>query len=174
MGRRSKADLFDLTDRILELYTRDKLTIREIADQLQTEGFEISREAVRRSVKDSKALAGEMRKSIDEARVMMDAVRDNPNTDIAEAVVTRFAGLLLQESQQIDALEFEDPGDAILAAGRLANAQAKLGSVRLKYQSGFEAAKRAVIAAMKKELQTAPDLLDRLAVVVNNLAPEDK
>jgi len=172
MGRRSKADLFDLVDRILELYTRDKLTIREIADQLQGEGFDISREAVRRSLKDSKEIAADMRTSIEEARVMMDAVRDNPNTDLAEAMVTRFSGLLFRESQAIDSLDFNDPGDAILAAGRLANAQAKLGSVRMKYRSGFEAAKRAVIEALKADLATDADLAERLAERVAALSPE--
>lgn len=172
MGRRSKADLFDLVDRILELYTRDKLTIREIADQLQGEGFDISREAVRRSLKDSKEIAADMRTSIEEARVMMDAVKDNPNTDLAEAMVTRFSGLLFRESQAIDSLDFVDPGDAILAAGRLANAQAKLGSLRMKYRSGYEAAKRAVIEALKVDLASDPDLALRLADRVAALAPE--
>ncbi len=171
MGRRSKADLLDLTDRILELYTRDKLTMREIADQLQVEGYEISREAVRRSIKDSKELAADMRKSIEEARVMIDAVRDNPNTDLTEAVVTRFAGLLLRDSQEMDELNM-DPGDAILAAGRLANAQAKLGSVRLKFQNGYEAAKKDVIAKLKRDLAADPDLAARLVALVSSLSPE--
>jgi len=174
VGRRAKADLMDLVDRILELYTRDKLTIEEIAEKLRGEGFDISREAIRRSLKSSKDLAKDLNNTIAEARVMIDAVRANPNTDIAEAVVTRFGGLLLRESQQIDALEFEDPGKAILAAGRLAVAQTKLASVRLKYQSGYEAAKKAVITMLKAELATDPDLAGRLAAIVTGLEPEEK
>ena len=170
MGRRSKADLFDVVDRILELYTRDKLTIQQIADRLQAEGVDMSRGAVQRSLKTSKEIAAELRNTMEEARVMMDAVRDNPNTDIAEAVVTRFAGLLLTEAKEIDSLEFDDPGDAILAAGRLANAQAKLGSVRMKYQNGFEAAKKAVLEALKRELRANnPDILERLTMLVGGL-----
>jgi predicted DNA-binding protein YlxM (UPF0122 family) len=172
MGRRSKADLYDLVDRILELYTRDKLSIKDIAAQLQHEGYDISREAVRRSLKSSKELAADLTKTIEETRVMMDVVRANPNTDIAEAVVTRFAGLLLRESQAIDEMQFDEPGDAILAAGRLATAQAKLASVRLKYQAGFEAAKKAVLESLKIELASDPDLANRLAAVVANLEPE--
>jgi microcystin degradation protein MlrC len=174
MGRRSKADLLDLVDRILVLYTRDKLTINQIAEQLQSEGIDISREAVRRSLKSSKEIAADLQKTTEEARVMIDVVRNNPNTDIAEAVTTRFAGLLLRESQNIDALEFEDPGEAILAAGRLANAQARLASVRLKYQAGFDAAKKAVLDALKIELAADPDLANRLAAVVTGLEPEVK
>jgi len=174
MGRRSKADLLDLVDRILELYTRDHLTIKEIAKQLQDEGIDISREAVRRSLKSSREIAADLVKTTEEARVMIDVVRNNPNTDIAEAVTTRFAGLLLRESQNIDALEFDDPSEAILAAGRLANAQAKLASVRLKYQAGYEAAKKAVLDALKVELASDQDLASRLAAVVADLKPEGK
>lgn len=174
MGRRSKADLYDLVDRILELYTKDKLNIREIEAKLQGEGYEISREAIRRSLKSSKEIAADLQATIAEARVMIDTVRANPNTDVAEAVVTRLGGLLLRESQNIDALEFEDPGEAVLAAGRLANAQAKLASVRMKYQDGFEAAKRAVIDALKVELSADSELAAKLATVVMGLAPEGK
>lgn len=170
MGRRSKADLYDVVDRILSLYTREKLTIVQISEKLQAEGLDISREAVRRSLKGSKELAAELRNTMEEARVMMDAVRDNPNTDIAEAVVTRLGGLLLRETQELDSLEFDDPGEAVLAAGRLANAQAKLGSVRLRYQSGFEAAKKAVMDALRRELKNEhPDILERLTMIVGGL-----
>lgn len=174
MGRRSKADLYDVVDRILELYTRDKLTIREISEQLKDEGFDMSREAVRRSLKTSKEIAADLTKSIEEARVMMDVVRANPNTDIAEAVVTRLGGLLLRDTQAVDELEFEDASAMILGASRLASAQAKLGSVRMKYQDGFEAAKKAVLSALKQELKSDPDLTERLAEVVARLSPEER
>ena len=172
MGRRSKADLYDVVDLILELYTRDKLNIREIASRLHSEGIDISREAVRRSLKTSKEIASDLTKTIEEARVMIDVVRSNPNTDVAEAVVTRLGGLLFRETQAIDSMEFDNPGEAILAAGRLANAQAKLAGVRMKYQTGFEAAKRAVIDALKVELAADPELSTRLAQVIAGLSPE--
>ena len=59
-------------------------------------------------------------------------------------------------------------------AHRLANAQAKLAGVRMKYQTGFEAAKRAVIDALKIELAADPALAEQLAGVVAGLAPEER
>jgi hypothetical protein len=101
---------------------------------------------------------------------MMEAVKDNPNTDIAEAMVTRFAGLMLREVQELDGVEFEDSSEAALAIGRIANAQAKLGTVRMKYQSGFEAAKKAVLTALQRELKANhPDVLERLTMLVGAL-----
>lgn len=168
MGRRSKADIYDVVDRILILYARDKMTIQEIADKLQGEGIDIGREAVRRSLKTSKDIAADLRRTMEEARVMIDVVRDNPNTDIEEAVTTRFAGLLLREMQEIDEIQFDDPGEAALAIGRIANAKAKLGSVRMKYQNGFEAAKKSIMDTLRRELKAEhPDILERLVMLVS-------
>ncbi len=174
MGRRSKADLYDLVDRILLLYTREKMNIREIADKLNEEGIDISREAVRRSLKSSRELATDMRRSLEEARVMMDEVRNNPNTDIAEAVVTRIGGLLLRETQNIEALEFDDPNTLVLSAARLAQAQTKIGTLKMKYRNGYEDAKADIMRDLKTELAADPDLYSRLAEKIQALAPQEK
>jgi hypothetical protein len=174
MGRRSKADLYDVVGRILDMHGNDKLSIQQISDILKSEGLDMSRESVRRSLKGSKELAADMRKATEEARIMIDSVRDSANTDIAEAVVTRFGGLLLREAQNIDALEFDDPGKAVQAAGRLADAQVKLGKLRLQFQDGFEAAKKAVLAALRMELKEHPDILERLTMLVGGLEADEK
>lgn len=168
MGRRSKIELQNLTERVVRLYQEGK-TIVEIADILKTEGYDTSREGVRRAVRSAKDLAVDLKKATEEARVMMDAVRSSPNTDLAEAVLTRFASLLLQESSAIEELGSDDPMVYIDAISKVANAQAKLGTVRMKYQSGFEAAKQAVLEALKTELKNHPDILERLETIVTGL-----
>jgi len=173
MGRRSKADLFDLVDRILRLHSVEKLTIQEITDQLKNEGIDISREAVRRSLKTSRELAANMRRSLDEARVMMDEVRNNPNTDIAEALVTHIGGMLLRESQELDELTFEDSGELVLAASRIAQSQVKIGGMRLKYRSGFEDAKKEILSDLKADLAGDPELYERLAEKVRARTPKE-
>ena len=172
MGRRSKSDLYDLTDRILLLYTRDKLTIQEIADKLQSENYAISRESVRRSLKNTKEIAADIRKYTDEARAVMEVVRDNPNTDLMEAITTRYAGLMMREVQEIDEVNLEDPSEASLVIGRLANAQAKLGNLRMKYRNGFDDAKKEVMEALKTELTNHPDILKKLSDIVGSLEPK--
>ncbi len=174
MGRRSKADLYDVVDRILELYTKDKLTIKEIADQLKRDGIDMSREAVRRSIKNTREAASELKKSIEEARVMMDAARDNPNTDLPELITTKLGCLLWREAQEIDAIEFDDPAALVAAAGRLADSQVKIGRLKMQYQSGFEAAKKTVLSRLKEELKSAPDIVERIAAIVNGIEPEVK
>ncbi len=170
MGRRSKSDLFDLTERILELYTKQKLTIKEIEGQLQNEGYNISRESVRRSLKNSKEIAKELQKNIEEARVIMESVKNNPNTDIMEAAVTRIGGLFLKESMQIESLIIKDPFKFAQAAAQLAGAQAKLTATRMQYKDGFEEAKKAVVSALKNELAAHhPELFERLCAIVDEV-----
>lgn len=168
MGRRSKIELQNLTERVVRLYQEGN-TITQIAEILKTEGYETSREGVRRAVRSAKELAVELKKATEEARVMMDAVRSGPNTDLAEAVLTRFASLLLQESSSIEELSSDDPLVYIDAISKVANAQSKLGSVRMKYQNGFEAAKHAVLQALRDELKNYPDLLEKLETIVTGL-----
>lgn len=168
MGRRSKIELQSLTERVVRLYQEGK-TIVQIAEILRAEGYDTSREGVRRAVKNARELAMDLKRATEEARVMMDAVRNSPNTDLAEAVLTRFASLLLQESSAIEELGSEDPLAYIDAISKVANAQAKLGTVRMKYQSGFEAAKQAVLEALKTELKNHPDILERLETIVTGL-----
>ena len=57
MGRRSKADLMGIIERIVEMYESDKKSVQEIEDVLREEGYDISREAIRRSLKTSKSVA---------------------------------------------------------------------------------------------------------------------
>jgi signal recognition particle subunit SEC65 len=174
MGRRSKPELFDLTERILKMHSVDKLNIEEIAEALKDEGFEISRESVRRSLKSSKELAADIKKCNDEARVIMDTVRENPDTDLMEAIIARVGGMLYSEVSSLDAIQFENPVDTMNAIGTMANAKAKMAGLRLKYNKGFGDAKAAVIKALKAELNDHPDLLERLTMIVGGLAVEEK
>jgi chromosome segregation and condensation protein ScpB len=170
MGRRSKADLQNLIERILMMHDAEKLTHKQIAEILQSEGINISREAIRRAYKSATEQAGDLRAVSEEARQLMDAYRSSPNTDIAEAVLAKFTGLMYRELQGIESIEFESPEEAALAIGRMANAQARIGSVRMKFTNGFDAAKKAVVDALQKELKAHhPDLLDKLTTIVASL-----
>lgn len=170
MGQRSKVDLNDLLDRVIEMHDKEKLTHAQIADILKAEGYSLSRESIRRAYKTATEHAKDLRIVAEEARILLDEYKAGPNTDMAEAVLLKFTGLMYNELQEIESIEFTDPGEAVLAIGRLANAQAKLGSVRMKYQNGFDAARKAVLDALKRELKSEhPDILDRLTMIVGGL-----
>lgn len=167
MGRRSKAELLDLIERIVEMHERNHMTIKEIEAQLRDEGIDISREAIRRSLKSSQNVAAQYKKAASEARVLIDTVRDNPNTDVVEVTTNLLTKQLFDFVQSIDDLQFENPNELILAINRLSSAQVRISKQRLNYQNGYNQAKNDVLQQLKKELQNHPEILAKLTMIVS-------
>ena len=166
MGRRSKAEMMGLLERIFEMSSRDKLTIEQITNELQADGYDISRGAIQRSLKSSKEVAKLYQDTLTETKVLIDAVRENPNTDVIEVTSALMSGKLFEFVKGIDELEFKDAEGVSTAISRMAESQTKIARLRLTYQKGADAAKKAVLAALQAELKNHPDLLDRLTTIV--------
>jgi len=169
MGRRSKVDLLGLVERILELYNKEGKTIQEIEEILRSEGYDISRESIRRKLKSTKDIAELYRKSMEEAKVLIDAVRENPNTDVVEVTTSLLAHNLMNFSKEIDSIDFDDPLKFIEAVRKLSDAQVKVAKLRLDYQKGFEAAKKEIIDALSRELNKMPDIREKLIVMIDRI-----
>ncbi len=169
MGRRSKVDLLGLVERILELYNKEGKTIQEIEETLRSEGYDISRESIRRKLKSTKDIAELYKKSMEEAKVLIDAVRENPNTDVIEVTTSLLAHNLMNFSKEIDSIDFDDPLKFIEAVRKLSDAQVKVAKLRLDYQKGFEAAKKEIIDALSRELNKMPDIREKLIVMIDRI-----
>jgi len=73
MGRRSKAELLDLVQRIVDMHDRDKLTFEQIADKLQEDGHDISRESARRCYAQAERKAEKYKLAAESAKSIIDA-----------------------------------------------------------------------------------------------------
>jgi hypothetical protein len=173
MSRRSKVDLYGLLDRVIYLYEQEKKSIAEIEQILRAEGYDISRESIRRKIKSSREIAEVYRKSLEEAKVLIDAVRSNPNTDVIEVTSSLLAHKLFEFSKTVDELDFQSAEEFIRAVQRLADAQVKVARLRLDYQKGFEAAKKEIIQALSLELAKEPELLRKLKEIINNVKAQE-
>jgi len=173
MSRRSKVDLYGLLDRVIYLYEQEKKSIAEIEQILRAEGYDISRESIRRKIKSSREIAEVYRKSLEEAKVLIDAVRSNPNTDVIEVTSSLLAHKLFEFSKTIEELDFQNAEEFIRAVQRLADAQVKVARLRLDYQKGFEAAKKEIIQALSLELAKEPELLRKLKEIINNVKVQE-
>jgi hypothetical protein len=173
MSRRSKVDLYGLLDRVIYLYEQEKRSIAEIEQILRAEGYDISRESIRRKIKSSREIAEVYRKSLEEAKVLIDAVRSNPNTDVIEVTSSLLAHKLFEFSKTIEELDFQSAEEFIKAVQRLADAQVKVARLRLDYQKGFEAAKKEIIQALSVELAKEPELLRKLKDIINNVKAQE-
>ena len=57
MGRRSKAKMYDLVNRIIYLYEKEKMKIKDIESLLKSEGYDISKSSIHRTIKTNQELA---------------------------------------------------------------------------------------------------------------------
>ena len=171
MGRRSKVDIYGLVERVLKLYDEGK-TLREIEGILREEGYDISRESIRRKVKSAKEIAAIYKKSLEEAKILLEAVKDNPNTDVVEVTNSLLAHKLFEFAKSIEELNFNNPNEFVLAVRQLSDAQVKVAKLRLDYQKGFEAAKREIMEAVSRELERHPELKSKLIEIISSIEAE--
>lgn len=162
-----------IIERIVQMYEEDKMTIKDIETTLQEEGFDISREAIRRSLKTSKSVATQYKKAATEAKVLIDTVRDNPNTDVVEITTNLMTKQIFDFVQSIDEVTFENPNELILAINRLSSAQTRIARQRLTYQNGYNKAKADILSRLQNELKQYPEILGKLTLIVSALETKD-
>lgn len=170
MSRRSKVELYGLVERVVKLWEEGK-TLQEIESILRSEGYDISREAIRRKLKSVKEVAEVYRKSVEEAKVLLEEVRNNPNTDVVEVVNSLLAHHLMNFIKSIESIDFDDPMKFIEAVRKLSDAQVRVARLRLDYQRGFEAAKKEILEAVSQELSKHPELKQKLIAIIDRIEP---
>lgn len=160
---RSKIELQGLVERVLHMYSTEKLSLNEITAILKTEGFDISRAGIHRSIKSAQQSADDLSRAAAEAQVLLDRVRDNPGTDLMEVALQLLASKMMATVQNVDSLDFDDPGDLIESLSSLARAQTAVGRLRMEFDSGVKSAKIAVERELTSILENEfPELLARL------------
>jgi hypothetical protein len=170
--RRSKAELYGIVERIVQLFHGDRLKIDEITETLNAEGYEIGRSSVHRTLQDD-ASAGEMYARIRaEAAGVLESVRSDPNLDVTEAAGQFAAALLLKEVSGLQSLQFDDHEKLVLAISRMMRAQTGLGRLKMEYSKGFEAARNRILSELAEHLRSDPATLARLRAVVEAMEPE--
>ena len=95
MGRRSKADIYNLGGEIVELHDKEKLSHEEISKKIQEDkGLDISREASRRAYNSSKLKAEKYVIAAESSKMILDSVKDGTNTDLVEDTINFILNLI--------------------------------------------------------------------------------
>ncbi|TNI52955.1 hypothetical protein CF126_19585 [Aeromonas dhakensis] len=152
MARRSKVDLYGLLERIIEMFEREKMPIRDIELVLREEGFDISRAAIQRSLKKNEEVALNYKRALDESRMLLQEIQDNPGTDILELTQQMLGQKLSEYVRSIDELEFKNAGELIESVASISRAQVNVGRLKMEFQAGVKAAKKALEAELKRIL----------------------
>lgn len=174
MGRKSKAELLGLVERITRLYKKGT-TCKQIEAILREDGIDISREAVRRTVKTAAEAAKDYNLAYEEAKAITEAIKNNPGTEVIEAINAVIATKFLSEIKNIDGIELKSVNDISKLVTAVANSQTKLAAERLKYNKGYESAKADFIAELNKELKDQhPDVLKTILEIVKNMKAKEE
>ena len=136
MGRRKKAEVYQIIEKIGKLYLEGK-TVRQIAKILQDEGYEISKTAVWNAVRDYKKVAQEYKKAYEEAKALIDVVRETPNTDVLESATSLLAKKILDATLAIDQIK-GSPHRLIDSLYKLSSSHTRIAGLRLKFIKEIE------------------------------------
>jgi hypothetical protein len=174
MGQKSKADQYGLKELIAEKWDGGKKTIVYVTDEvnewLKENGYKItvSREAVRHAIRDYEDEIADVRKGVEISRAMAEVFKDHPGTEQSEAMLMYLSQLVTRELRNIDSINFEDPTEMILAASKLATAQAKLSQYRTQAVKALDKAKEKIKAELRQAVQHDGELLERLCTIVDD------
>jgi len=130
MPRRKKAQLYDLIARIVHYYENEGKSFKEIESILRAEGYDISKSAIHRAYKSYAETAEEFKKIYEETKALIDTLKENPATDVVEAIATILANRVFKFVKDIEAMDFETPEELILAVQRLSKTLSDLQKIR--------------------------------------------
>lgn len=173
MSKKSKAKLLGLVERIVRMYNDDHDTCESIEQKLRAEGYDISREAIRRTVKTNKDIAGELLKTREETVALIDAIRDNPGSDANEATLDFLIAKTFEFTKSIEELDFKDLPELASFVTKMTRSKTQLIKVRMDYKTLFYKVRADVLAKIQAELKSKPELRSGLEEVVLNVEPDN-
>jgi hypothetical protein len=174
MGQKSKADQYGLKELIVEKWEGGKKTLVYVTEELNKwliqKGYKItiSREAVRHTIRNYEDKINDLRKSVEQAKVMAEVLKDQPGTELSEAMIMYLSRVLYDHAQTVESVTFEDPAKMIESAAKLATAQSKLSQYRTQAVKALDKAKEKIKAELQNAIRHDPDLLGRLCTIVDN------
>lgn len=140
MGRRSKLDKYgaEVVEEVIALW-QNGYTYEEIANILTDKGYKISRSAVARKIKNWKEVAAQYRQAREQVQALIDAIREQPNTELAEVANELLLQKILEEIVRIENIE-GDPVTLVSMLSKLTRAQTSIARIKMQF---MERAKKA-------------------------------
>lgn len=167
--RRSKAELYDIVDRIIKMFEEDHLTTQEIEYRLRNEGYNISREAIRRTVKKNRTIAKELAKARSETEVLIDTIRSNPATDVNEATTDFLIAKSFEFVKTIESVDFDDLPELAKFIKDITKIKTDIVKQRMNYQQVYNRAKADILNELQKALEKNPDVFNSIFELISHM-----
>lgn len=166
---RTKVELLGLVQRVVAMYEDEKLSIAEIEERLRGEGYDISRESIRKTVKKNRTIARELEKARAETAALIDTIRSNPSTDVNEATADFLIAKSFEFVKQIEEVDFKDLPELADFLKKMTKVKTDIVKQRMDYQKIYGRAKDDILAELQKALEGRPELYEQIFEVVSHL-----
>lgn len=167
--KRSKAELLGLVERIVTMFNDEHKTCEEIETALRDEGFDISRESIRRTVKKNRQIARELEKARAETEALIDTIRERPSTDISEATADFLIAKVFEYTKSIEAIDFADVPELSRFIKDISKVKMDIVKQRMDYQKVYIRAKDDILKQIQEALGEDEDLFGKLKNLIMSL-----
>ena len=145
-------------------------TYDDIVDAVKQNGEKISRSAIQRYHASFEFAAEKIRRVREQAKVLIDELRENPGTEMAEVANQVMMHGLLERvataSDEFDKLSLEQAGKLIATLERSGVGRERL---KLQYEKMLKTARNQIETELKRELSDQPDILTRITELVDKI-----
>ena len=169
----SKVDLLpqELREAINDAIVNKRMTYKDITRLINEQGHPISQKSVERYGKNFLSKLDRISTAREQARAIIETSADS-KLDMAEATSTVAFNLLMDmitnamtEGREVDKLTL----DAIRTLATLERSAVSREKLRFEFDKGVKKAIAAVKTELSEELKTHPDLMERIAEILNEV-----
>ncbi|EJB8506374.1 DUF3486 family protein [Vibrio parahaemolyticus] len=172
MAKKSKIELQGLSERIIDMYDKEQMTLTDITAVLSDEGWEVSRAGVHREVKKWETFLEEQKERDRFAKKFLDEFRDRPNTDVSEIGLQVLQSKIVEVVKNYDVTtnSFGDITKLVNSLARLSDSQVNLDRLKTEFRKGVDAAKKELEDEFKVLLEESnPELLIQLVEIIRSV-----
>ncbi len=139
MARKSTIELKGLLDRAFNLHQKENMTLKEITEVLNQEGYAVSKSSVQRAIRKKKLSEKEFKKKLDATKNFVEATKDTPGLQLAKAASDLLMSMLLTEIQGMEDLGSLKDSEIIDKIAKITKCQNDIAQTNLNYEKGYKA-----------------------------------
>ncbi len=172
-NRRKHHKVQDLPDELMATVNEklvDGYTYQEIADFLKELGHPVGKSSVGRYGKDFLSRLERLKIVKEQAKTIVNNSADAPATEMAEAANQLAMQLIMEALMQVENLEGAKITSIMQSLAKLETSGVRREALKLNFNRGVEAAIEKIKAGLKEELGANPELMNKLAAMVDGQA----
>ena len=171
---RVKSRIDELPEELVDLINKKlsdvSYTYQEIAEEITSKGYEISKSSIGRYALRKNKAALRLKEACETTKVLVETMKQNNDLEASEAasmiLVNQLTQRIASAQEEFDNMPLDKAGRLIVQLQRSTVFKEKF---KLEYKKGIKDAADQIKTELKKELNMQPELLERINQVVNGV-----